>query len=63
MLRAEGLDVTPLDALPLPALTRMTVTSRYPLDDTPPSELFDARDSEQALSTATAEPAIPGMVS
>jgi hypothetical protein len=53
MLRAEGLDVTPLDALPLPALTRMTVTSRYPLDDTPPSELFDARDSEQALSTAT----------
>ena len=54
MLRAEGLDVTPLDALPLPALTRMTVTSRYPLDDTPPSELFDARDSEQALSTAKA---------
>jgi len=54
MLRAEGLDVTPLDALPLPALTRMTVTSRYPLDDTPPSELFDARDSEQAQSTATA---------
>jgi hypothetical protein len=54
--------VLALPRLPLPALTRITVTSLYPLDDTPPSELFDARDSEQALSTATAEPAIPGMV-
>jgi hypothetical protein len=40
--------------LPLTALSRMTVTSRYPLDDTPPSELFDARDSDQALRTAKA---------
>jgi HEPN domain-containing protein len=54
LLAAEGLDVTPLAPLPLPALSRMTVTSRYPLDDTPPSELFDARDSDQALSTAKA---------
>jgi HEPN domain-containing protein len=38
----------------LAALSRMTVTSRYPLDDTPPSELFDARDSDQALTTAMA---------
>ncbi|MEI7666142.1 MAG: HEPN domain-containing protein [Synechococcaceae cyanobacterium ELA263] len=54
LLTAEGLDVTALDPLPLPALSRMTVTSRYPLDDTPPSELFDARDSDQALTTAKA---------
>ena len=36
ILAAEGLDATALASLPLPALTRMTVTSRYPLDDTPP---------------------------
>jgi HEPN domain-containing protein len=53
-LAAEGLDVTALAPLPLTALSRMSVTSRYPLDDTPPSELFDARDSDQALSTAEA---------
>ncbi len=51
LLTAEGLDVTALDPLPLPALSRMTVTSLYPLDDTPPSELFDARHSDQALPT------------
>ena len=54
LLAAEGLDVTALAPLPLTALSRMTVTSRYPLDDTPPSELFDARDSDQALRTAEA---------
>jgi HEPN domain-containing protein len=54
LLTAEGLDVTALAPLPLTALSRMTVTSRYPLDDTPPSELFDPRDSDQALSTAKA---------
>jgi len=34
----------------------MTVTSRYPLEDTPPMDLFEPRpsDSEQAISTATA---------
>ena len=54
LLAAEGLDVTALGSLPLPALSRMTVTSRHPLDDTPPSELFDACDSDQALTTAKA---------
>ncbi|MFN7898859.1 MAG: HEPN domain-containing protein [Synechococcaceae cyanobacterium] len=54
MLASAGLDVTAMASLPLPALSRMTVTSRYPLDDTPPSELFEARDSEQALATAQA---------
>jgi len=32
----------------------MTVTSRYPLEDTPPMDLFEPSDSEQAISTATA---------
>ena len=32
----------------------MTVTSRYPLEDTPPMDLFEPTDSEQAISTATA---------
>ena len=54
LLSAEGLDVAALAPLPLPALSRMSVTSRYPLDDTPPSELFDDRDSKQAITTAKA---------
>jgi HEPN domain-containing protein len=54
LLAAEGLDCAALASLPLPALSRMIVTSRYPLDDTPPSELFDGRDSDQAISTAKA---------
>jgi hypothetical protein len=32
----------------------MTVTSRYPLEDTPPMDLFDGTDSAQAIATATA---------
>ncbi|MCX5947701.1 MAG: hypothetical protein NTY67_05820 [Cyanobacteria bacterium] len=31
------------------------MTSHSPPGDTPPSELFDARDSDQALMTATAD--------
>lgn len=54
VLAEEGLDASALDPLPLPALSRMTVSSRYQLDDTPPSELFDPADSRQALSTAAA---------
>ncbi len=54
LLAEEGLDASALNPLPLPALSRMTVSSRYTLDDTPPSELFDAADSEQALSPAAA---------
>jgi len=33
----------------------MTVTSRYPLEDTPPMDLFEPSDSYQAITTATAE--------
>jgi HEPN domain-containing protein len=54
VLLAQGLDGEPLATLPLRALTRMTVTSRYPLDDTPPLELFDPADAAQAIGTAEA---------
>ena len=39
----------------------MTVTSRYPLEDTPPMDLFEPSDSEQAISTATAAAALPSV--
>lgn len=54
VLQELGLATTPLAELPLRALTRMTVTSRYPLDDTPPLELFDPADAAQAIGTAKA---------
>ncbi len=53
-LAAEGVDVGVIEALPLKALTRMTITSRYPIDATPPSELFDRADAVQAIETAEA---------
>ena len=33
-------------------LSTMALQSRYPLDATPPSDLFDSADAEQALATA-----------
>ena len=30
----------------------MAIQSRYPMDATPPSELFDRVDAEQAINTA-----------
>lgn len=53
-LAAKGVDVGVIEALPLKALTRMTITSRYPIDATPPSELFDRADAVQAIETAEA---------
>jgi HEPN domain-containing protein len=32
----------------------MTISSRYPIDATPPSELFDRVDATQAIATAEA---------
>jgi HEPN domain-containing protein len=32
----------------------MTVTSRYPLDDTTPLDLFDLADARSAIATAEA---------
>jgi hypothetical protein len=32
----------------------MTITSRYPIDATPPADLFDLADAVQAIETASA---------
>ena len=53
-LAHQGLDVGVLKALLLNHLSRISATSRYPLDATPPSELFDHGDADQAITTSTA---------
>ena len=52
-LKSAGLYVASLEALPLRALSRMAISSRYPLDATPPSELFDQGETDAAISTAS----------
>jgi HEPN domain-containing protein len=58
LLQAQGLNLAALEALQLKALTRMNSASRYPLGDEAPADLFDHRDSQLALGTATAVLAI-----
>ena len=53
-LAAQGVDVAEMAPLPLKALTRMTISSRYPIDATSPSELFESSDAVQAIATAGA---------
>ena len=53
-LENEGLQVATLNALPLRGLRRMAIQSRYPVDTTPPADLFDLADTEQAIKTAEA---------
>ena len=48
----NGLNTDQLKTLPLRGLSRMAIQSRYPLDATPPSDLFDPADAKQALATA-----------
>ena len=48
----NGLNTEQLKALSLRRLSRMAIQSSYPLDTTPPSDLFDPEDAEQVLSTA-----------
>lgn len=52
-LHAAGLNTNELNALPLRGLSRMAIQSRYPVDATPPSDLFDSGDADRALSTAS----------
>ena len=52
-LGENGLSTSALETLPLRGLSRMAIQSRYPLDATPPSDLFDPADAEQALATAS----------
>ena len=47
-----GLNTQAFLLLPLRSLSRMAIQSRYPMDATPPSDLFDPSDADQALSTA-----------
>jgi len=49
-----GLDVSSIEQLPLRRLSRMAISSRYPMDATPPSELFDLQETDQALDTPAA---------
>ena len=51
-LKDAGLVTDSLEALPLRSLSRMAIQSRYPMDATPPSELFDPSEADQALDTA-----------
>ena len=51
-LKETGLDTQALEVLPLRSLSRMAIQSRYPMDATPPSELFDPDETDQALATA-----------
>ena len=53
-LSIQGVEVAVITALTQKALTRMTISSRYPIDATPPSELFDRADATQAITTAEA---------
>ena len=48
----NGMNIEQLKPLPLRGLSQMAIQSRYPLDATPPSDLFDPVDAEQALATA-----------
>ena len=51
-LKETGLETKDLEALPLCSISRMAIQSRYPVDSTPPSELFDPEETDQALATA-----------
>ena len=51
-LHQNDLDTRALKDLPLRSLSRMAIQSRYPMDATPPSELFDPAEADQALATA-----------
>ena len=51
-LQDAGINTQNLERLALRQLSRMAVQSRYPMDATPASELFDQEDAYQALTTA-----------
>ena len=53
-LGATGVNTQAFLGLPLRGLSRMAIQSRYPMDATPPSELFDIQETDQALETAAA---------
>ena len=54
VLQQEGLALEDLNDLHLKPLTRMISETRYPQGDEAPVDLYDANDSDSALSTANA---------
>ena len=54
VLQQEGLALEALNDLHLKPLTRMISETRYPQGDEAPVDLYDANDSDSALSTANA---------
>jgi HEPN domain-containing protein len=54
VLQQEGLALDALNQLHLKPLTRMISETRYPQGDEAPVDLYDANDSDSALSTADA---------
>ena len=57
-LEQAGLDVGGLSNLPLRSLSRMAIQSRYPLDATPPADLFDPGDARFKPEAHTASTCI-----
>jgi len=53
-LASLGVDTAPFEAIPMRQLSRMSASSRYPIDATPPAELFDRSDAQQAIAMAQA---------
>ena len=53
-LASLGVDTAPFETIPLRQLSRMSASSRYPIDATPPAELFDRSDAQQAIAMAQA---------
>jgi len=53
-LATLGMDTASFDSIPLRQLTRMSASRRFPIDATPPSELFDRADAQQAIAIAQA---------
>ena len=51
-LKEAGLETEGLEELSLHSLSRMAIQSRYPVDATPPSELFDPEETDKAIATA-----------
>lgn len=52
-LQQNCLETRALDVLPLRSLSRMAIQSLHPMDATPPSELFDLAEGDQALDQDT----------
>lgn len=53
-LTSLGVDTAPLEAIPLRQPSRMSASSRSPIDATPPAELLDRTDAQQAIAMAQA---------